>query len=96
MHPSTTARSCSGASVMPGRIGAIRTPHGIPAWFSAATASRRFRGCGVPGSLAFHASSSSVPIENAVETSATCAASTSRSRSRRISVPFVRMEKGFR
>ena len=81
---------------MPGRIGAIRTPHGMPASFSARTASIRFRGCGVPGSLARHASSSSVPIENAVETSATLEASTSRSRSRRISVPLVRIENGFR
>jgi hypothetical protein len=68
----------------------------MPARFSAATASMRFRGCGVPGSVRRHASSSSVPIENAVETSVTPAAWINRSRSRRIIVPFVRIENGFR
>ncbi len=74
----------------------MRTPHGIPPSFSAATASSRRIGWGVPGSVVRHASSSTVPTENAVATSATFAASTSRSRSRRIRVPFVRIENGFR
>ncbi len=81
---------------MPGMIGAIRTPHGTPASFSARTASIRLRGCGVPGSERRHASSSSVPIENAAATSVTFEASLSSSRSRRMSVPFVRIENGFR
>jgi hypothetical protein len=68
----------------------------MPASFSARTASIRLRGCGVPGSLARQAASSSVPIENAVETWVTQAAPTSSSRSRRMSVPYVRIENGFR
>jgi hypothetical protein len=56
----------------------------------------RLRGCGVPGSDNRQASSSSVPTDSAAPTSVTAAASFSRSRSRRISVPLVRMEKGFR
>ena len=96
MHASTTWRSWRDPSLMPGSTGAIRTPHGMPARFSAATASTRLRGCGVPGSVFRQTSSSSVPIENAVETSATSAAAWSRPTSRRMSVPFVRIEKGFR
>ena len=72
------------------------TPHGTPASLRARTASTRLRGCGVPGSVRRHASSSSVPIENAVLTSVTSAASLNRSISRKISVPFVRIENGFR
>ena len=45
----TTSRSWSGASVIPGRIGATSTEHGTPASFSAATASRRARGMRRPG-----------------------------------------------
>ena len=67
---------------MPGRIGATRTEHGTPASFNAATASRRARGCGVPGSVRRQASSSTVPIENAVDTSAT-----SRARYQELDVP---------
>ena len=52
--------TCSGASLMPGISGAIRIPVGIPAALSFATASSRARGCGVCGSLARHAFSSSV------------------------------------
>ena len=48
---------------MPGISGAIRTPVGMPARFSSATASRRLRGCGVCGSVARHAFSSSVGTE---------------------------------
>ena len=57
---STISSTCSGASLMPGISGAIRTPVGIPARLSSATASSRARGCGVCGSVARHAFSSSV------------------------------------
>src|SRR5207244_705518 len=69
-------------------------PVGMPASLSLATASTRFFGCGVPGSLAFQTSSSSVPMEKLARTSARCAASVSTSRSRRISVDLVRIENG--
>src|SRR5437868_6599250 len=62
----TTASSCSGRSDRPGRTGATSTPVGMPASFSLATASTRFFGCGVPGSVSFHTSSSRVPIEAVV------------------------------
>ena len=93
----TTSRSCSGRSVMPGRIGAIRTPVGMPACVQRPRPPRS-----APADAACRArsharpSSSSVPIENAAETSVTSAARCSRSRSRRIRVPFVRIENGFR
>ena len=60
---STIRSTCAGASLMPGISGAIRTPVGIPARLSSATASRRAFGLGVWGSVARHAFSSSVGIE---------------------------------
>ena len=53
----------SGESLTPGISGAIRTPVRIPARFSSATASIRFRGCGVCGSVARQAFSSRVGID---------------------------------
>ena len=56
-------RPAPGSSFTPGISGAIRTPVGIPSRFSSATASIRFRGCGVCGSVALQAFSSRVGIE---------------------------------
>ncbi len=81
---------------MPGRIGAINTPVGMPASTNVRSASIRARGLGVPGSVVRQTSSSSVPIENAADTGACSAARSSRSRSRVINVPFVRIENGLR
>ena len=94
-HASTTAASCSGESDMPGSTGAIRTPQGMPAAFRRATASTRRSGGGVPGSLARHTSSSSVPIERLQRTRPARAASASRSVSRRIMGDLVRIENWF-
>ena len=60
---SRISSTCSGESLMPGISGAIRTPVSIPASCSSATASSRFRGLGVCGSVARHAFSSSVGTE---------------------------------
>ena len=60
---STMRSTCSGASFTPGISGATRTPVGMPARLSSATASSRARGFGVCGSLARHAFSSSVGID---------------------------------
>ena len=68
----------------------------MPASVSVRIASIRARGCGVPGSVSRQTVSSSVPIENAAETVVTSAARCSRSTSRRMNVPFVRIENGFR
>ena len=58
---SATIRStCPGPSLIPGISGAIRIPVGMPIRLSSATASSRARGCGVCGSVARHAFSSSV------------------------------------
>ena len=63
--------TCSGASLIPGISGAIRIPVRIPARLSSATASSRARGCGVCGSVARHAFSSSVGTDSAALKSAT-------------------------
>ena len=60
---SRISSTCAGESLMPGISGAIRTPVGMPARLSSATASIRLRGCGVCGSLARQAFSSRVGIE---------------------------------
>ena len=86
--------NCSSESERPGSTGAISTPHGTPASFSRLTASIRLSGGGVPGSVSFHTSRSSVPMETSSRTRVRAAASTSRPRSRRTSVDFVRMLKG--
>ena len=100
MPASTSARasafSWAGPSEISGRIGAASTPVGTPASRSRASASSRRRGWGVPGSLNLHTSSSTVPTENAVCTRVRRAASASTSRSRRMSVDFVRIENGLR
>ena len=80
---------------MPGISGAIRMPVGIPARLSSATASSRARGCGVCGSLARHAFSSSVGTERHALISVRSATSRIRSRSRSSSGDFVRIEHGF-
>ena len=59
----TSSSTWPGASLTPGISGAIRTPVGIPARASSATASIRLRGCGVCGSVRRHAFSSRVGIE---------------------------------
>ena len=88
--------SCAGVSVRHGRIGAISTPQRSPASFSAAHASRRRCGAGCPARPRATASSSTKPTDTFSPTSVTSAASSSRSRSRRISVPLVRIENGLR
>ena len=79
---------------MPGISGAIRIPVGIPAALSFATASSRARGCGVCGSLARHAFSSSVGTDRHALISVRSATSSIRSRSRSSSGDFVRIEHG--
>ena len=86
--------TCSGSSLMPGISGATRTPVGMPARLSSATASSRARGLGVCGSLARQAFSSSVGTERFALTSVTAAISCSRSRSRSSSGDFVSTEHG--
>ena len=90
----TTARSCSGESEIPGRIGAIRIPQGMPAATSCLTAAMRALGCGVPGSLRRHTSSSRVPMDRLAENPAVSASSTNRSRSRSSSGDLVSTEHG--
>jgi len=85
----------SSLSVSPGRIGAISTPTANPASVSVRTASSLRRGLGVPGSTARHMPSSTKPTENEIPTRVTWAASRSSCRSRRMSVPLVRIENGF-
>ena len=87
--------TCSGWSLIPGISGAIRMPVGMPAAFSFATASSRALGCGVCGSVARHAFSSSVGTERHALISARSATSSIRSRSRRSSGDLVRIEHGF-
>ena len=90
----TVALSWAGESVRKGMIGAISTPQEMPASFRVRQTSRRFCGLGVPGSSSRHMSRSTNPTETFDPTSARSAASCSRSTSRRISEPFVRMENG--
>ena len=66
----------------------------IPARFSSATASIRFRGCGVCGSVARHAFSSRVGIERLAVNSVRSAISRISSRSRRRSGDLVSTEQG--
>ena len=75
-------------------IGAIKTPHSIPASLSFRHTSSRFRGLGVPGSSERHRSLSTKPTETFVPTSATSAHCWSRSTSRKMSDPLVRIENG--
>ena len=67
----------------------------MPWRLSSATASSRARGCGVCGSVARHAFSSSVGTDRHALTSVPSAISCSRSRSRSSSGDFVRIEHGF-
>ena len=78
---------------MPGISGAIRTPVGMPARLSSATASIRLRGCGVCGSLARQAFSSRVGIERFAAKLGICLNS---SMSRSSSGDFVSTELGVR
>ena len=81
---------------MPGISGAIRTPVGMPARFSSATASIRLRGCGVCGSLARHAFSSSVGIDRFAANPATSWICLNSSMSRSSSGDFVSTDHGVR
>ena len=83
-----------GSSLIPGISGATRTPVGIPARLSSATASSRARGLGVCGSLARHAFSSIVGTERFALMSVTAAISFIRSRSRSSSGDLVSTEHG--
>ena len=79
---------------MPGMSGAISTPVGMPARFSSATASIRLRGCGVCGSLARHAFSSSVGMERFAANPAAAWTSFISSMSRSSSGDFVSTDDG--
>ena len=94
--PFTTASIWAGRSESPGRTGAISTPEGTPRSLSRFTASRRLRGCDVPGSERDHTSGSRVPIEKSTVTSVTLAASASSSRSLSTNGDLVRIENGLR
>ena len=72
-----------------------RIPVGMPGRLSSATASIRARGCGVCGSVARHAFSSSVGIDRFAVTRARSAISRNRSMSRSSSGDFVSTEHGF-
>lgn len=91
----TLARSWSGWSPRNGMTGAISTPQSMPFSLRVRTASRRRAGEGVPGSTVRHSASSTKPTETEIPASVTSAAWRSSSRSRRISVPLVRIENGF-
>ena len=85
-----------GESVRNGSTGPISTPQRSPRPVSAAQTASLRSGLGVPGSADRESDLSTNPTETLRPTSVTCAASASRSRSRRISVPLVRMENGLR
>ena len=91
---SRISSTCSGESLMPGISGAISTPVGIPARLSSATASIRLRGCGVCGSLARHAFSSSVGIDRLAANPATSWICLISSMSRSSSGDFVSTDDG--
>ena len=86
--------TCRGSSLIPGISGATRTPVGMPARLSSATASSRAFGLGVCGSLARHAFSSIVGTDRFAAISVTSATSRMRSRSRSSSGDFVSTEHG--
>ena len=65
-----------------------------PASVAARTVSSRAAADGVPGSMRFCSASSNTAIDIASETRTDAAASCSSGRSRRSSVPFVRIENG--
>jgi hypothetical protein len=90
----TVASSCCGESDRNGTIGPISTAHGSPAAANAAHTPSRRCGLGVPGSRSRHSASSAQPTDTASPTSVTSAAWQISSRSRRISVPLVRIENG--
>ena len=93
-HSSRISSTCFGESLMPGMSGAISTPVGMPARLSSATASIRLRGCGVCGSLARHAFSSSVGIERFAANPATSWICLNSSMSRSSSGDFVSTDDG--
>ncbi len=92
----TAASSWAGESDRNGSTGPISTPQRSPRSAMAAQMPSRRRGLGVPGSTSRESSSSTNPTDTFRPTSVTCAASAIRSRSRRISVPLVRIENGLR
>ena len=81
---------------MPGISGATRTPVLMPASRSAATASIRLRGLGVPGSVARHAFRSSVGIDRFAANFAFSSSFLNRSISRSSSGDLVSTEHGLR
>ena len=81
---------------MPGSSGAIITPAEIPFSTKHSIASNRACGRGVPGSVSFQTSSSTLPMLKLTCTSATSLSSRSTSTSRRTKTPLVVMEAGFR
>ena len=90
----TASSSWAGESDRYGTTGPMSTPQPRPRSFSAAHASSRRAGAGVPGSIDRHRSLSVKPADTFSPTSVTSAAAASRSMSRRISVPLVRIENG--
>ena len=81
--------------MIPGISGATSTPVGIPARFSSPTAASRVFGCGVCGSLARHAFSSSVGTERFATNSVRAAICLKSGRSRSNSGDLLRTEHGF-
>ena len=77
----TAASSWAGESDRNGTTGPMRTPQRSPRSFSAAHASSRRPGAGVPGSIDRHRSLSTKPADTLSPTSVTSAASASRSMS---------------
>ncbi len=92
----TVDSSWAGESDRNGTTGPISTPQRSPCSLSVAQTPSRRLGLGVPGSMVRHRSSSAQPTDTLRPTSVTSADASSRSRSRRISVPLVRMEYGLR
>ena len=84
-----------GLSLIPGMSGAIRIPDGMPARLSSPTAASRVLGCGVCGSVARQAFSSSVGTDRFATNSVRFAISLKMARSRRSSGDLVRTEHGF-
>ena len=82
--------------MIPGISGATRTPVGIPARLSSATASRRALGCGVCGSVARHAFGSSVGTDRLALIEVTAAISCISAMSRSTSGDLVSTEHGLR
>ncbi|MDP9321808.1 MAG: hypothetical protein M3P16_12000, partial [Chloroflexota bacterium] len=79
-------------SVSPGTTGASSTPERRPAARIRRTASSRFAGGGAPGSICRASVGSTVVMLDQMWSSTRRASAVSRSRSRRMRVPFVMIE----